>query len=67
MKQAARDSSAHIKIPLIYLFYKFVVFMNLYIANKYVGIERLAGYCYGQIFLRFLVINRFIWKTFENL
>ena len=41
--------------------------MTLYIGNKNVGTERLAGYCYGQIFLRFHVINRVVRKTYENL
>ena len=67
MKQVARYRPAHIKTPLIYLCYKFVVFVTFYIANKIVGTERLASYCYGQIFLRFHVINRLIRKTYENL
>ena len=48
MKQAARYSPAHISTPLIYLCYKFVVSMTLYIPNKIVGTERLSGFCYDH-------------------
>ena len=65
MKQAARYSSAHIKIPLIHLVINLLFCMTLYIANKYV-LSDWPVIVMVKIFLRFRVINRFIRKTYEN-